>query len=79
MSKHGKTCFAHYLIFKIIEFIKLLSRNGLFIRKGGLRSLETLNSEINILTNMTKKQFLEKALRILRILNTVMTLVNWIF
>ena len=28
---------------------------------------------------MTKKQFFEKALRILRILNTLMTLMNWIF
>ena len=28
---------------------------------------------------MTKKQFFEKALRILRILNTVIALINWIF
>ena len=28
---------------------------------------------------MTKKQFFEKALRILRILNTLMALINWIF
>ena len=35
--------------------------------------------KINIKKMMTKKQFFEKALRILRILNTLMALINWIF